>query len=220
MSERARIAVFARPVLAGQTKTRLSPALGPEGSARLYAAFLQDVLTTCEQLPDCDVELWVAGDPDHPTLRAYQLPRIDQPRADLGARMHAALAHRPGVPTVVVGSDSPTLPTALLHGALQRLRSREADVVLGPAVDGGFTLIGARAPRLPDLGPPIRWSHPQTLTDTVESCRRGGLRVAQLTPWYDVDTPADLRVLSLQLALQPQAAPTTAAALAAVGRPF
>lgn len=212
--------MFCRPVQPGQTKTRLVPRLGAEGSARLYAAFLEDVLSTCRAVPGCEVEVWVAGDPEHRSLQLHDVPRIAQPQTDLGGRMQAALAHRPGVPTLVVGSDIPTLPRSLLEAALTELGRPGTDVVLGPATDGGFLLIGACGPRLPDLGPPIRWSHSQTLADTLAACRRGGLRVAQLTPWYDVDTPADLRVLSLHLALQPQAAPATAVVLASAGTGF
>ena len=217
MSEpRGRIAVFVRPIVAGQTKTRLSPALGDDGAARLYAAFVQDVIATCTAVAGADVELWVAGDPDHASLCAHDLPRWRQPQTDLGDRMARALAHRPG-PTVVVGSDAPTLPVRLLSAALSALR--DSDVVLGPAADGGFTLIGASDAQLP-LGAGIRWSHPRTLADTLSALRRSHLRVAQLTPWYDVDTPEDLRVLSMQLALQPQAAPATAVVLETLRRAF
>lgn len=211
---RGLIAVFARPVRAGGVKTRLSPALGDGGAARLYAAFLSDVVATARAVPDCDVQLWVAGDPDHASLRNYDVPRVAQPDTDLGGRMTHALQQGAGRPTLVIGSDAPTMPRQLLVTALGLLRSGDVDVVLGPAVDGGFTLIGARAGRLPDLGPPIRWSQPETLAETLAACSRGGLRVGQLTPWYDVDVPEDLRVLSVHLALRPGAAPATAAELA------
>lgn len=203
-----RICLFARPIVPGRAKTRLIPALGPEGAARLYAAFLADTARSCGQV-DARLELWIAGEPDHVSLAHYALPRVRQPETDLGGRMRAALtAGRAAGPTLCVGSDAPTLPAGLLRQAFLALG--HADLVLGPAADGGFTVIGAAGPRLPDLCTGIRYSTRHALADTVRAAQAAGLRVALLPPTYDVDTPADLRLLALQLTLDPGVAPATA----------
>jgi len=154
-------------------------------------------------------ELWVAHPDDAP---AYDAPRL-QAGETLGARMSHALADalRRADRALLIGTDAPTLPRGFLARAARALDT--AEVVLGPSADGGYYLIGARG-SAPDLGgPAIRWSTPHALADT--RARVSGRRVATLPPWYDVDTPEDLRLLRLHLALDPSAAPATAAALAA-----
>jgi rSAM/selenodomain-associated transferase 1 len=224
---RAALAVFGRPPVPGRAKTRLveghgasGATLGPEGAARLYAAFLADTLRTAAQVAasgHADAALWVAGVVDDAALRAVPgvagLRCVAQPELDLGARMRAALdaglaSHGRAL---VVGSDAPTLPAATLRAACAALD--DADVVLGPAADGGYVLVGARAPLSPEVFAGVRFSTHHALPDTLAGARRAGLRTACLAPWYDVDTPEDLRLLRLHLALVPDAAPHTARAL-------
>ncbi len=216
------LAVFARAPVAGQAKTRLIPALGAAGAARLYAAFLADTLETAARVAAdgrVAVALWVAGAVDDAALRAVPgtdgLPRRAQPGVSLGARMRAALdagvaAHGRAL---VVGGDASLLPAATLHAAAAALD--EADLVLVPASDGGYVLVGARAPLPPAVFAEARFSTRHALADTLAGAARAGLRAACVAPWYDVDTPDDLRLLRLHLALAPGAAPHTARALAA-----
>ncbi|MDD9932629.1 MAG: TIGR04282 family arsenosugar biosynthesis glycosyltransferase [Myxococcales bacterium] len=209
------LSIFARPVVAGVTKTRLSPVLGPEGSATLYRAFVADTLATVGGLPELAPTLWVAGDPEHATLGAYGLPREAQPELDLGARIRRALEH--GLSrhrcALACGTDAPTLPASHLRRAARALE--HAEVVLGPSADGGYYLIGLRRPAgaLPDLFSRVRWSTRHTLADTLALTACAGLSVAMLPPWYDVDEPADLELLRMHLALDPGVAPATRAAL-------
>lgn len=207
------IAVFARAPRPGRTKTRLIPALGPDGAAALYAAFLDDTLRTARSV-GVPVVLWAAGDADARELarRHPDVPLHTQPEgADLGARMHAALAH--GLTThprvVLIGSDAPTLPRGHLDAAFRGLESH--DTVLGPASDGGYVLVGARG-SAPSFGA-ARWSTRHALADTLESFSRQGLTTRVLPPWYDVDEPSDLATLRMHLALRPDRAPATAEAL-------
>jgi len=74
----------------------------------------------------------------------------------------------------------------------------DADVVLGPSLDGGYYLVGTRRPQ-PGLFEGIAWSTPEVLDQTLERVRGAGLRAAFLPPWYDVDTAADLRFLRTHL---------------------
>lgn len=213
---RTPIAIFARVPEPGLTKTRLVPALGERGAAELYAAFLRDTVARCTGADGLDPELWIAGDPDGSTLAdlAGPLPRRRQRGGDLGARMAHALGRmieRAGR-GVVVGSDAPTLPAVYLGLAREAL-DRGAEAVVGPSADGGYYLVGARD-RVPPLFEGIRWSSPHTLHDTLGRARAAGARLAMLPPWYDVDTPADLRLLRAHLAVSPRAAPHTVQHLA------
>ncbi len=205
------IAVFARAPRAGRAKTRLIPALGREGAAELYRAFLIDTLRTVQREQQFSVTVWAASAQDAAELESElgTATRI-QADGDLGMRMEAALTaglERSDC-ALVVGSDCPTLPSRLLREAVWALA--EADVVLGPSIDGGYYLIGVRGEAFP-LGPDVRWSTRHALADTLRFAK--GRRVAQLRPWYDVDTPEDLRLLRLHLALRPSSAPATARAL-------
>jgi glycosyltransferase A (GT-A) superfamily protein (DUF2064 family) len=121
--------------------------------------------------------------------------------------------HLPGEASVaVIGSDSPDLPAAYLREAFVRLGAG-ADVVLGPADDGGYYLIGLRA-RQPRLLREVPMSTPSVLADTLALARELGLRVELLPPWYDVDTAADLRQLAGRLRCAPAGvAPRTRAFL-------
>lgn len=213
-AERPALALFARAPVAGRAKTRLIPALGAEGAAALYRAFLHDCIAKAEQL-EAQTRVWAASEDDRAWLEGeLARPVQPQPPGDLGARIEGAL--RDGIDrtgrALVLGSDAPTIPLGHLRSALAALD--RADLVLGPAADGGFWVIGARAP-LP-LGTGVRWSSRHTLADTLARARGAGLTIELVAPWYDVDTPADLELLRVHLALRPGAARHTAAALRAL----
>jgi uncharacterized protein len=113
---------------------------------------------------------------------------------DLGARMANLVtdllaAGRPGV--LVTGSDLPTLPSAHLVEAAHALGGGAADIVLGPAEDGGYYLIGLTRPA-PRLFAEVAWGAAEVLEATRARAHALGLHVHLLPPWYDVDTPADL----------------------------
>ncbi|CAN5547384.1 hypothetical protein BH23ACI1_BH23ACI1_22450 [soil metagenome] len=112
---------------------------------------------------------------------------------DLGARMHAASADLFAAAyerVVLIGSDLPTLPPDRLREADSALRDG-ADVVLGPSDDGGYYLVGLRAPQ-PALFRDIQWGAPDVFTRTLARARSLGLRVATIGSWYDVDSAGDL----------------------------
>lgn len=212
------IAIFTRAPIAGLAKTRLAPAVGTDGAARLARAFLEDVVSTVISSSRFDASLWCAGDPDDAALRAFaSLPRRRQPDGDLGHRMAAALEEGivRGGRAIVIGSDLPTLPPAILDAAASAL-DRGDPLVLGPSTDGGYYLVGATA-RVPSIFDAIPWSTPRVLTATLAAARRADLRPTLLSPWYDVDDPDDLRLLRAHLAVSPSRAPATAAVLRAIG---
>jgi len=216
----ARLAVFARPPVAGAAKTRLAPAVGHDGAARLASAFLADTMASAAHARDTlglVLELWSADAAPHPELvnvaRAHGAVLRAQPAGDLGARMRAAIdAGEAGHGTLIVGTDAPTAPRHAWARARRALETH--DVVLGPTADGGYWLLGARAPLPASFFDGVPWSAPTTRAATVAAAARLGLRVAHLAPWYDVDGPDDLRLLRAHLALTPQDAPETTRALA------
>jgi hypothetical protein len=112
---------------------------------------------------------------------------VAQPPGQLGTRLRAALKRglSVGRRTVVIGTDSPTLPSSLLRDAFAYLD--RADLVLGPAADGGYYLIGARTPPPPKLFSRIPWGTATVAAETISRARGAGLAVALLPRWYDVD---------------------------------
>lgn len=197
---RPAIGLFAKPVVPGLVKTRLVPPLTHDGAARLYAGFLADLADTLNGGPwDWTVFSTEPGGqratwPVNAPLPARLHP---QSGADLGERMHRAfeaLLHGGAAPSgaLIVGSDHPTLSRRTLVDACAALTG--ADLVLGPAEDGGYTLIGLREPAA-ELFTGIAWSTASVLAATLERADTLGMTVALLPPEADVDTPEDLDAL-------------------------
>ncbi len=109
---------------------------------------------------------------------------------------------------VAINSDSPTLPAELLCTAFQRLDDPQLDAVFGPCTDGGYYLIGVKKPP-GRLVTEVQMSTPTVLTDTLAIAAAEGLRVDLLPEWYDVDSAADLKRLSAELAAHPERAPAS-----------
>ena len=199
------IAVMAKAPEAGQVKTRLVPPLSQEEAAELYRCLLLDKLFQVSQLPR--VDSYVAYTPGEagPLMRELapqSFTLIPQSGSDLGARLHrlsAILLERghPGV--LIVDSDTPTLPMAYLLEAIEQLQGEITDLVLGPAEDGGYYLIGLKRP-CRALFDGIRWSSPSVFPETLRRACAQRLRVATLPSWFDVDTADDLRRLRIDLA--------------------
>lgn len=190
------IAVFARTPVAGQAKTRLIPLLGAKGAAQLQAHLLAAAVDKAAALPSAACSLWVAGDTGHPAITTaatrHCIPVEAQVGDDLGQRMHhamgVALSRHAGC--LIIGTDCPALTTAHLVKAAAALQSH--DVVLGPAEDGGYVLIGLTRPR-PELFAGIAWGSSTVLAATQRRIRDAGLRLYQLPPLPDLDTPDDYR---------------------------
>ena len=194
------IAVMAKVPNAEAVKSRLYPALGSRLATQLYEALLLDRLDALKALGG--VERLVAFTPPEARSEMARLAPLGftlvaQRGRDLGERLDALLTElisrgHPGA--IAVDSDSPTLPMAYVSDAARVLAKGMADAVLGPCDDGGYYLIGLRAPH-PELFEAIPWSTEQVLSLTLERARRAGLRTHLLPPWFDVDTEADLRRL-------------------------
>lgn len=186
---------FARAPLAGQVKTRMMPYLSAQEACELHCEL---VLWTSAMLAGSrlgEVQLSVAGDAAHPLFvhcRELGVSRISQQcGADLGERMYRAmqsgLQHYTNV--ILVGSDCPAIDGSYLAQALRALGS--APLVLGPAQDGGYVLIGAREIHR-SLFEEIPWGTEQVYAKTLASIRKLDLNWAELPVLADIDRPEDL----------------------------
>ena len=184
MKQRLRIGVFAKYPRPGRVKTRLAAELGPDGlrqAALIASAFIDATMTRIRRVaaPE-DITLFADDWPPAPDV-------VDQGSGDLGQRLQRAFALllNDASAAIILGSDSPDLPLEAIEEAAGALHDG-SDVVLGPALDGGYTLIGL-ARSQPALFDAIDWSTTAVLEQTLARCRAESLRVHLLEPWYDVD---------------------------------
>lgn len=214
------LAIMAKRPAPGHTKTRLIPRLGPDGAAEFYECLLLDTIDRAERAASVfDLTPVVAL--DTPESAGYfraiapDMVQVRQRGADLGARLDTVLSGclDLGVEAAfAIGSDSPDVPEANLAEAFAVLDRVDVDVVLGPATDGGYYLIGWKR-RWPAMVTEVTMSTPQVLTDTLKIADRLGARVALAPEWHDIDEPADLDRLANTI--DERLAPRTAAFLAA-----
>ena len=216
------IAILAKAPLAGFAKTRLIPALGAHGAARLQRTFILRTVQVAQQARlGGGVQLWCAPGAGQRFFRALQratgVQCSDQPAGDLGQRMAGATAAAPG-PVLLVGTDCPALTVQHLRTAAAALRggaaagpgtgpsagpgtgagagtSRGAAAVYIPAEDGGYVLVGLRQPQ-PGLFQGIDWSTERVMAQTRQRAHALGVALHELAPLWDVDTPDDLARLA------------------------
>lgn len=193
--DRDHVVIFARAPRLGTVKTRLAATLGHPEALRVYRWLAERTLGTVRSGEQwtwevrftphdagAEIEQWLGPVPAHP-----------QAEGDLGERMESAIGEAlaaGATSVVVIGTDCPGLDDTLLRAAFHALR--ETDVVLGPASDGGYYLVGMRdAHRALFRG--IPWSCAETLACTVAAARLAGLRVTLLEERHDIDTEPDWR---------------------------
>ena len=184
--------LLAKAPLAGQAKTRLIPLLGAEGAAKAHTELLRFCLANaCQALPAEQITLWTALDHHHALFnqlhQEYGVTLRAQPAGDLGARIQAALSHEPG-PSMVMGSDCPSISANLITHCAAQLAHK--DVVILPAEDGGYGLIGTHDD-YPSLFEGIPWGTPEVLSRTREKMASLNLDAAYPATIWDVDHPAD-----------------------------
>lgn len=186
-----RLMIFLKAPRAGVVKTRLARTLGHTGAVRIYRLLADRQLRNLPR--EWEVEIRFTPDEAAAEMRAWLGPRwifVPQGEGDLGARLARGFDDafsRGGGPVLAIGGDCPDLDAATLRDAAQRLLA--ADVVLGPAVDGGYYLIGLRR-SAPTLFTTIAWSSPAVLAETRARAADAGLSCALLTPKEDIDDAA------------------------------
>jgi rSAM/selenodomain-associated transferase 1 len=191
---RRALVVIAKEPVPGAVKTRLAPILGADGAARAAAAMLADTVAVMAQV---DAEPWVCfSPPDARTRMARLTPGcrlLAQVQGDLGDRLAACFATLLGggaQRVVVVGADTPQVPRATYQAAFALLD--QVDVVLGPAADGGYYLVGAKA-ALPELFVGVPMGTDTVLQETIRRAVRRRLRVGTVPMQRDLDRLEDLR---------------------------
>jgi rSAM/selenodomain-associated transferase 1 len=223
MSDTA-LVVVARYPQVGQTKTRLARVIGDEETARLYRAFLSDL---AQRFAGYDYDLHWAYTPagvDYPGLvaalapeYAQQMQCFPQTGEDFGARLHNVFRwtyEHSFARTILIGSDSPHISRELVDRASRALD--HADVVLGPADDGGYYLLGMREPH--DVFSGIPMSTDVVARMTVAAAQRQQLTVELIDSLFDVDEYPDLLRLVRLLRADRTCAPATAAHLDSMRR--
>jgi rSAM/selenodomain-associated transferase 1 len=190
------VAILAKAPLPGFSKTRLAPALGADGAARLQARLIERAVETARAANIGPITLWAAPDQDHPafqTLAAlFGVALARQPDGDLGLRMLATL-EAAGGPAVVIGTDCPALQPAHLRAAAAALAGG-VDVVVVPVEDGGYALIGMREPE-PALFADMPWSTAGVMAETRRRLTRLSLSWREPARLWDVDLPQDIERL-------------------------
>ncbi len=202
-ASRRTLLVFAKAPRPGTVKTRLARDIGPDEAARVYRSMGRSVVDALRGGPWRTVICFAPAEarPEmEDWLGSDGLGWLTQARGDLGDRMHAAIREafattpRPtGV--CVVGTDAPDLGPDDVLDAFRRLEGGD-DVVIGPAEDGGYYLIGLAAPR-GELFREVDWSTERVLTQTRDRIRTGGLGASELPVLNDIDELADLRASGL-----------------------
>ncbi len=192
MHDPVALAVLAKAPLPGLTKTRLIPLLGAEGAARLQAWLIDRMMHEALRAALGPVTLWTTPDDLHPCFRAWAghpaVSLMRQPDGDLGMRMAAAV-RTDGMPTLIVGTDCPALDADHVTRAAAHLRAGMG-VVITPADDGGYVLIGMQRPE-PRLFSAMAWSTAQVMAATRQRMRECGLEAVEMETLADLDTPDD-----------------------------
>ena len=191
------IMVFLRQPEKGKVKTRLAASIGDDRALEIYQRLLDHTLATVNVMP-FDKQAWFAdGVPENTPLDGMGFKVLTQRTGDLGTRMAHAFsqAFSEGYRSVViVGTDCPGLNADLLNEAVDLLATH--DVVIGPADDGGYYLLGMRGPFL-KLFDGISWSTDSVAKETERICIENQLSYNMLRPLGDIDREEDLHLLDL-----------------------
>jgi len=203
------LGIFVKQPVPGRVKTRLAAEMGNDRAAELYQAFTIDIVNRFRNTAD---RRFLCYTPHDPAAENYFTSRADedyqlwpQPNGSLGERLGEFFEYsfsKNAQRVIVIGSDSPTLPQNMVEQAFFELADH--DCVLGPATDGGYYLVGQRTPGIP-IFDRIEWSGVDVLSQTVERIASCQARLALLSPWYDVDTLSDLKLLRGHLQAMHQA---------------
>ncbi len=200
------LGMFVKPPVPGTVKTRLAADIGNEAAAELYAAFVIDLIGKYATTGDQRVLGFGGNDPNAAQEWATSVAGNSfcpwpQPNGDLGSRIQSFFnygcelaGHDARV--VLVGSDSPNLPREYVERAFAILEG--PDVVIGPASEGGYYVIGMRGQSWP-IFDAVEWSSPLVFEQTVANVEEAGRSLGLLPIWYDVDTVSDARMLGAHL---------------------
>lgn len=199
---REEIIIFTRYPQAGVTKTRLIPELGADGAAAIHRSMSERIVRTAMRIvgePGPRLTIYYTGG-SHQLMRKWLGPALsyhEQTGADLGQKMMFAFRdawQRGAKRAILIGTDCPSLDSGLITDALATLQN--SLLVLGPATDGGYYLIGTTnglpADTLSGLFRNIAWGTSNVFQETVARAGKAGLTPSILTELHDIDHPGDL----------------------------
>ncbi len=190
--------IFAKNPIPGKVKTRITPHISPIDAAELYKAFIADIVNNALKL-NCE-RIVIAYTPLNAETSFHRIcgqsiNYIPQEGYDLGERMKNAFRHafNKGLKrTVVIGTDSPTLPLSYIRKAFNVLE--EVPIAIGPTFDGGYYLIGL-SEQSDDIFDGVEWSTSNVFSQTLTKIKAMNKQFYLLPQWYDVDTSEDLEFL-------------------------
>lgn len=196
MKNQGALIVFAKAPVAGQVKTRLIPRIGRERATNLYRELLTRTLATATKAKFTDLQLWISGNSNHQYFKHLKnrndFKFYQQEGKDLGQRMFNAfdsvLKEHPYA--ILIGSDCPSLLDSDLKLAMTLLEN-EKELVLGPAEDGGYYLIGLRKNNI-KLFSKIKWGGESVFSETYSRAKKMKLDIELLSEKKDVDRASDL----------------------------
>lgn len=200
----SRIVIFAREPILGSVKTRLAPAIGEQAALDLYKSMATRVISRSRSSGLAEVELWVSSNIDNKYFLSICNKRdiYLQSEGDLGAKMASAMAEvlrrQETENLILIGTDCPAIDYDYLQEALYQLNSAAegaSRVVVGPAQDGGYVLIGMNR-NIPGLFEGIKWGSASVLEDTLGYLKRGAIDYHLLAELWDVDRAEDLQALA------------------------
>jgi rSAM/selenodomain-associated transferase 1 len=220
--------VFCREPIPHLTKTRLIGRLTPADAASLADAFIVDALGKAASATASRVVIAAsaAGGASgskyfRRIARRFGVELVDQGRGSLGDRMARVLDPFASSGALLIGTDTPSLPPALLDKSIRALRRNR--VVIAPSLDGGYYAVGVRG-AMPPIFAAIRWGSGGVFDATIRCLKRAGIRYTLGPAWYDVDRWSDVMLLAAHLRLaraergsNPSPCPATEAILMRLG---
>ena len=197
--------VFCREPIAHRTKTRLIGRLTPADAASLADAFIVDALAKAASVRASRIVI-AASAPDGANgskyfrriARRFGVELVEQGRGTLGDRMARALEPFAPSGALLIGTDTPSLPSGLLEKSFHALR--RSRVVIAPSLDGGYYAIGVRG-AIPPIFTGIRWGSGGVFAATIRRLKRARIGYALGPAWYDVDRWSDVMLLAAHLRL-------------------
>lgn len=188
--------LFAKSPQKGKVKTRLEKVLGKDAALQIYLKLLQKQVALVESCSFSNPRLWIDGDDSHDVFNSLRGKGKQQRGSNLGERMANALNAELSIfkNVVLVGSDCPEMDNLYIHSAFELLESGK-DIVLGPACDGGYVLIGMQVGKHnfeAALFEEIPWGSADVISATVNTIKKLNLDFGLLEPLSDLDDPSDL----------------------------
>lgn len=188
--------LFMKAPVPGRVKTRLCPPLSSMQAARVHETLCLRLCEKLSSVPGMTTEIWAGGDVSHPFFtelsQRFGLPVYEQINGDLGEKMHHAI--QTGLmraeSVIVVGGDCLSVDATYVQEAGAALE-RYSDAVIGPALDGGYVLVGAKR-CIKGMFDHVAWGTDQALSATLANFLRLNISITALSDRWDIDTVDDL----------------------------